>query len=203
VQDHNATRDPTEVVLEFANTHTDGGGRPERFGDAAGLRSWLDQVTWLDLRPDTDGATTLTDADALEARQLRDALVTVLLTHSDDRNVDNSTAAEAEALLRRATQRYPLTADIDRHGARLWPLQDGLPGVLGRVLACIAELSLAGQWSRLKACRNPPCHFAFFDKTRNTSAGYCSPQCASQSSMRAYRQRQRAAAGGDATINDR
>jgi predicted RNA-binding Zn ribbon-like protein len=191
MQDRNEPREPSDVVLEFANTHPDGGGRPERFGDAAGLRSWLDEVTWLDLRPESGDPTTLTDADALEALELRDALVTVLLTHSDDPNLTEGTATEAEALLRRATQRYPLTADIDRHRARLWPLQNGLPGVLGRVLASIAELSLAGQWSRIKACRNPPCHFAFFDKTRNTSAGFCSPQCASQSSMRAYRQRQR------------
>ena len=201
MQAPNEVREPSEVVLEFANTHADGGGRPERFGDAAGLRSWLEQVTWLDLRPETGGPTTLTDADALEALQLRDALVTVLLTHSDDPNLDNSAATEAEALLRRATQRYPMTADIDRHGARLWPLQDGLPGVLGRVLACMAELSLAGQWARVKACRNPPCHFAFFDKTRNTSAGYCSPQCASQASMRAYRARKKAAkASGTETV---
>lgn len=43
----------------------------------------------------------------------------------------------------------------------------------------------------VKACRNQPCHFGFFDRTRNSSAGFCSPGCSSQASMRAYRQRKK------------
>jgi predicted RNA-binding Zn ribbon-like protein len=64
------------------------------------------------------------------------------------------------------------------------------------VLAAATELALSGQWARIKACRNEPCHFAFFDRSKNTSAGYCSTQCSSQASMRAYRARRKEALAG-------
>ena len=177
-------------MLAFANTHVDGGGRPERFVDADALRGWLREVDWLGAAPDERA---VTDADASEARQLRDAMVTVLLSHSDDPSADGAAVEQADALLLRAAQRYPVAAHVDHAGARLRSTSPGLPGALGSVIAAAAELGLAGDWPRLKACRNEPCHFAFFDKTRNTSAGYCSPQCASQASMRAYRARKKAA----------
>lgn len=177
------------ALLTFANTHADGGGAVERFADAEHLHAWLGEVGWLGAEP---GRNVTTDADAAEARQLRDALVTVLLEHANDPAVTDTDLAQAETLLSRAGQRYPVAADIDRAGARLRPIQDGLPGTLARVLAAAGELALAGDWPRVKACRNQPCHLAFVDRTRNTSAGYCSPQCASQASMRAYRARRRA-----------
>jgi predicted RNA-binding Zn ribbon-like protein len=37
---------------------------------------------------------------------------------------------------------------------------------LGSVLAAMTELALTGAWNRFKACRN--CHFAFYDRSRNT-----------------------------------
>lgn len=180
--------DPRYVVLTFANTHPDGGGRTERFVDADGLRGWLGQNDWLGAAPTR---APITDADAAEARELRDALVTVLLVHSRTADITTEQVDEAESVLRRAAERYPVMAQIDRGGARLQPARDGVPGTLGAVLAAVGELSLAGDWSRVKACRNEPCHFAFVDKTRNTSAAFCSPECASQSSMRAYRARRR------------
>jgi predicted RNA-binding Zn ribbon-like protein len=56
-------------------------------------------------------------------------------------------------------------------------------------LVAAIELALSGQWARIKACRNEPCHFGFFDRSKNTSGGYCSTQCSSRASMRAYRAR--------------
>jgi predicted RNA-binding Zn ribbon-like protein len=69
-------------------------------------------------------------------------------------------------------------------------------GAFAGVLAAATELALSGQWARIKACRNEPCHFAFFDRSKNTSAGYCSTQCSSQASMRAYRARKKDALAG-------
>jgi predicted RNA-binding Zn ribbon-like protein len=181
---------PRDVVLAFANTHADGGGRRERFGNADGLREWLDEQQWLAVRR---SRAPITDADAIEARELRDAIVTVLLQHSGDADTAARDVADAERVLRRAGERYPIRADIDRAGSRLRAAQDGVPGALAAVLAAVAELSLAGRWPRMKACRNQPCHFAFADRTRDMSATFCSPQCAGQATMRNYRARQRAA----------
>jgi predicted RNA-binding Zn ribbon-like protein len=74
----------------------------------------------------------------------------------------------------------------------LRPAQDGVPGALASILAAVTELAQSGTWSRVKACRNPPCHVGFYDTTRNESATYHSPRCRSMVSMRTYRERKKA-----------
>lgn len=187
MDDHNESS--RAVVLAFVNTHADGAGNPERFGAGDRLLEWLAEVNWLGSDPTPHGAS---DADAAEVRECRDALLTVLLAHAHDPAVTDADLEQAELRVQRAGRRYPVATEINEAGARLLPVDDtGLPGVLARVFAAAAELALAGQWPRVKACRNEPCHTAFTDRTRNTSAVYCSPQCASQASMRAYRARRR------------
>lgn len=183
-----------QVVTTFANTHADGAGNVERFIDGEQLLLWLGEVQWLGVEADP---ASVTDADAVEARQLRDAVVTVLLAHVDDSSVTADQALEAESRLARAGRRYPVIADINCVTASLRPADGGVPGVLATVLCAATEVALSGQWPRVKACRNEPCHTAFVDRSRNTSGAYCSPQCASQASMRAYRARRRRDASVD------
>jgi hypothetical protein len=180
--------DPAELVLAFANTHDHRGRVPERFADAAGLQDWLSA------RRPADDTIVVTPADVIEAREIRDALVTVLLTHTDAGEATEADLAGAEHALRRAAHRYPLEANITRDGAGLVSVQPGLAGVLGSTLAAVVELSQSGAWDRLKACRN--CHHAFTDQSRNWSATFCRAQCRSQAGMRAYRSRHRPDAEG-------
>jgi predicted RNA-binding Zn ribbon-like protein len=187
-----------EAVLAFVNSHGYSHG-PDRFADAEGLVAWLEEVAWLGAVP---GEARVTDADAAEARGLRDALLDALLAHARDPHTDAARVEASAVALRRAGERYPLSAKVDGDGARLRPARGGLAGVLGQVLASVATLSLAGEWPRLKACRFEPCHRAFVDSTRNRSAAYCRSKCSSRATMRAYRARRRAAstgAGDDAT----
>ena len=156
---------------------------------ARGCSRWLDEVAWLGA---PRGAAQITDADAAEARELRDSLIVVLLANARDPLTDQTRVEAAEALLRRAGDRYPSrsTSAADVHACR--PAQPGLAGVFGELLASITTLSLSGEWPRRKACRNEPCRAArFVDRSRNTSAAYCRAQCSSQASMRAYRARRR------------
>jgi predicted RNA-binding Zn ribbon-like protein len=189
-----SVRDDEQVVVAFVNTHGYG-QHPDRLADGSELLGWLEEVAWLGA-PRSDAQ--VTDADAAEARELRDALVVALLEHARDPDTGEAHVEAAEAILRRAGERYPLVAAIDSGGARLGSRQPELAGVFGQVLASIATLSLGGRWPRVKACRNAPCHRAFIDTTRNTSAAYCRPECASRASMRAYRARRRAAAARSA-----
>jgi predicted RNA-binding Zn ribbon-like protein len=178
-----------ELLLAFANTHADAGDRVERFTDAEGLTTWLSEVAWSGAEP----ARTVTHSDVVEARELRDALVTVLLSHSSDPATPEPQIRSAEAILERAGERYPVAVRLSGLEARLGPGCSGVAGAFAGVLAAATELALSGQWARIKACRNEPCHFAFFDRSKNTSAGYCSTQCSSQASMRAYRARKKEA----------
>jgi predicted RNA-binding Zn ribbon-like protein len=106
---------------------------------------------------------------------------------------DGNEVLAAEAYLRRIAVRYPLVPRIRADGCTLVPAQTGVLGVLGAVLAAVTELAYRGKWPRLKVCRNPACHEAFFDRTRNSSGLYCGAACCSQVSMRAYRSRQKIA----------
>jgi predicted RNA-binding Zn ribbon-like protein len=56
----------------------------------------------------------------------------------------------------------------------------------------VTELALPSTWKRFKACRNEGCHFAFYDRSRNTSGAYCSSTCSTQVGMRNYRERHHA-----------
>ncbi|WP_231496500.1 CGNR zinc finger domain-containing protein [Rhodococcus sp. UNC363MFTsu5.1] len=179
--------DAADVVLRFVNTRADGAGNIEVFSTAGGFADWAVEQDLLTT------ATVVTDSDAAAARELRDAFVTVFLAHAGDPAVDGVRIGDAERYLRQAGARYPLTTVITAGSARLGAGSTGVPGALGTILAAVTEVAQSGDWTRIKACCNPPCHFGFVDRTRNRAARYCSPGCGSQVSMRAYRQRQKRA----------
>jgi predicted RNA-binding Zn ribbon-like protein len=182
-----------QIVLAFANSQGSG-HHADRFADGPGLEDWLHEVGWFGA---SHAEFQITDADAAEARELRDALVVILLAHARDARTETAQVEAAEALLRRAGGRYQLTARIDAEGADLSPAQTGIAGVFGQVLGSVTSLALADRWSRVKACRHEPCHRAFLDTTRNRSAVYCRSKCSSRASMRAYRARRRAGHTGE------
>jgi predicted RNA-binding Zn ribbon-like protein len=180
--------DPVGLILGFVNTKADGAGRVEGLATAADLARWAGEQGLL------DDDTVVTDADTVTARELRDALVTLLLAHALDATLDTARITDAERYLREAGVRYPLRTVVTAAGARLVAESTGVPRVFGAVLAAATEVAQHGDWGRIKACCNPPCHFGFVDRTRNRAARYCSPGCGSQVSMRAFRQRQKESA---------
>ncbi|MFI8101085.1 CGNR zinc finger domain-containing protein [Streptomyces sp. NPDC086023] len=182
-----------ETVLAFVNTRADGSGRLESFGDGGSFTAWLAESGAFG--GGLAGELVATDADAAAARELRDALVTVLLAHSGDEEGLGEPLRRAERHLRRAGSLYPLATVVTADGVELASPQAGVEGVFGTVLAAVTTFAQSGDWGRVKACRNPPCHFGFFDRTRNGAGLYCSPGCGSQVSMRNYRRRQREGGG--------
>ncbi|MEU1532020.1 CGNR zinc finger domain-containing protein [Streptomyces fagopyri] len=177
--------DAAGLVLGFLNTRANAAGDPEVFATPDGFADWARGENL------PDAGTVVTESDAVAARELRDALVTVLLAHAGDRTLGDEEVADAEARLVQASVRYPLISLIGTGGARLTGASTGTPGILGTVVAAVTQLALHDDWARLKACCNPPCHTAFVDRTRNRAARYCSPACNSQVSMRALRERRR------------
>ncbi|MFJ1767832.1 CGNR zinc finger domain-containing protein [Amycolatopsis sp. NPDC088138] len=173
-----------DLLLGFVNTRPAGNGDPERLGGAPDLAKWI-RAAGLgddDLR--------VTDADAAVARELRAALVTLLLSHVDVEEHEGAVAG-AEEYLRRTAELYPLVAVVTERGCELAPSQRGVPGVFGALFAALSQATASGAWPRMKMCRNLPCHVGFLDKTRNSGGLYCSSACSSQVSMRSYRQRRK------------
>ena len=66
-------------------------------------------------------------------------------------------------------------------------------GALGRVVAAAFAAMLDGSWHRLKACPRETCGWAFYDRSTNGSATWCSMRvCGGRVKAGAYYRRRRA-----------
>jgi predicted RNA-binding Zn ribbon-like protein len=92
----------------------------------------------------------------------------------------------------RIADRANLQLRFDEHGElRPTTPRRGLAAALGGLLAAVADAQAQGTWRRLKACREPGCHWVFYDTSRNAAGVWCSMSvCGSRSKMRTYRRRQ-------------
>lgn len=178
-----------ELIGEFVNTYD-----VERGGDEVGtpeaLRDWLAERDLVDAATAPDAAA---HARALAVREGIRALGRA--------NNGEALDAAAVAAMNAAARATPLvvavgTAD-EGAGWRLSPGAGGIDGFVGRLLAAVAATMADGSFSRLKACRNDTCRWLFHDHSRNRSGTWCSMAgCGSRMKARAYRARQRSAAGG-------
>lgn len=172
----------SELLLGFVNTGPHGSGQVELLGGGAALGQWLVSAG---LMAEGEG---VTQADAVAARELREALSTVFRAHSGCAD-GAMLLPEAEIHLQRTAERHPLTPKLTADGCVFVPSQSGVFGAFGALFAAAADLASRGAWSRMKMCKNISCHSGFFDKTRNSSGLYCGSSCTSQVSQRAYRSR--------------
>jgi len=118
-----------------------------------------------------------------QAREVREA-IRELLQANNGHPVEDDPAAT----LNRAADLAGLAVDFAR--AELAPQAGGCAGAVGCVLASVFAAMTGGTWSRLKACRNEGCRWAFYDESRNRSARWCSMQlCGNRTKTRAYRTR--------------
>lgn len=182
-----------ESVMTFVNTRATA-IVDEQWAGPAELSHWLHK------HAGTPADLAVTAADVAAAQELRDALVVIMLDHASH-GVTEEELAEAESRVAKIGAAHPLTASPTADGVKLVSLQSGVAGVLGEVLAAVTTVILEGRWDRIRACGNPECHTAFYDRTRNSSGAYCnSNTCGAKMAMRSYRQRKAsAAATGAAT----
>jgi predicted RNA-binding Zn ribbon-like protein len=172
--------DELEHVRAFVNTRDLEEGTDE-LGSAAALTAWLAD------RDLIAAGARATRADLRQAIELREALRSVLLAHTDHSELP---AAVFEAL-DDAACRARLQLRFDAHGmATLEPEAPGPAGALGRLLAIVHDADARGTWMRLKACRDPNCAWAFYDHTKNRSGSWCTMDvCGNRSKARAFRSR--------------
>jgi predicted RNA-binding Zn ribbon-like protein len=176
-----------ELVRGFVNTLDREEGR-ETLTDPDALRGWLTEAGL------ADTALSVRPADLRRAIAVREALRAVLLAHNGAAVVDDGSAAtvDAAATLDAAAKRAHVRLHFDAAcGPWLEPDAGGVDGALGRLLAIAHAAMAEGTWSRLKACREDSCEWAFYDATRNHSRTWCNMQvCGNRAKARAYRHRQ-------------
>lgn len=168
------------LVQDLVNT-VDREHGPDLLADEAGLREWLDMRGLAPLG--------ISGADLRHARELREALRGLLLA-----NTGWEEPPGARAVLERAAERAGLTVRLPDRAAALQPVAGGVEGALGTVVAAAVVAMWDGTWPRLKACPREVCHWAFYDRSPNASATWCSMSiCGSRTKARAYYRRKRSA----------
>jgi predicted RNA-binding Zn ribbon-like protein len=170
---------PLRLVQAFVNT-VDREHGPDLFADVRGLEEWLARQ----MLP-----ATAQPGDLSAAREMREALRSLLLA-----NNGHPYDASAHETLSRAARRAGLEASFSPDGAALVPRAGGVDGALGRILAAAFAAMVDGTWQRMKACPRDVCGWAFYDRSSNASATWCSMQvCGGRMKAGAYYRRRRAA----------
>jgi predicted RNA-binding Zn ribbon-like protein len=204
---HPGDREPAPGSLRLVQTFVnsvDSEHGPDLFDDAAGLAEWLHRHGLdADVGPD----------DPAVVREVREALRSLL--HANN-GAPHDPAAEAvldraarrarlepafgaAARSARAEPAVPAAALVPRAepavpAAALVPRAGGVDGAIGHILAAAFAAMLDGSWRRLKACPREVCGWAFYDRSTNASATWCSMRvCGGRVKAGAYYRRRRAA----------
>jgi predicted RNA-binding Zn ribbon-like protein len=163
VADHDeAAPGELELVRAFVNTRdlqrSDGVATPPQ------LRAWLVEHG---LAP---ASLSVNDEELGRAHATREALRELA-----EANCGIPVPPTALATLDDAARRVPLhLAFVDAGTVRLEPRGAGVDAALGRLLAIVQGAVERGEWSRLKACRDPTCRWLYYDHSKNRSAAWCS-----------------------------
>lgn len=166
---------PLSLVQSFVNSVNVEFG-PDHFATAESLGRWLDRYGLG--RPPA-----VTETERRRAVELREA-IRELLRENNGGPVD----PRARAAITRIARDCPLVVEFGDEPAALAPAAAGVDGALGAVLAVVVTTTADGSWSRLKACREHVCEWAFYDRSRNRGGRWCSMQvCGTRSKMRTYR----------------
>jgi predicted RNA-binding Zn ribbon-like protein len=173
--------EPLEVVREFVNTYDVESGS-EAFAGGAGVHDWF--VEHELLAP----SVRISPADRRRVIELREAIRALLLANNGE-----PLDPEAVSTLNAAAERAPLAAHFDPAGTiGVTGRRGGLDGALGQLMAVVLQAVADGSWSRLKACREHECQWAFYDRSRNRSGQWCvMAVCGNRNKARTYRSRQR------------
>jgi predicted RNA-binding Zn ribbon-like protein len=173
--------EPLEIVRQFVNSFDVESGVDE-LGDPAAARDWFARHGLL------DATVRLQPADQRRVVEVREALRALLLAN-------NGLPLEPDAVdtLNSVAERAPLEARFDASGTiGVSGRRGGVDGALGQLMAVVVQSVADGTWSRLKACREDECQWAFYDRSRNRSAQWCvMAVCGNRNKARTYRNRQR------------
>jgi predicted RNA-binding Zn ribbon-like protein len=171
------------LVQGFVNTADLESGQDD-LADPEALRAWLVRYGLLEPGAQVDAE------EHREALELREAFRALLFSQHEARP-----DPDALAVVERLSTRSPLVVVFATDGtARLEPAASGIRGALGRLFAIAYTAVVDGTWSRLKACRNEGCRWAFYDHSKNRSGSWCTMEvCGSRLKARAYRRRRAAA----------
>jgi predicted RNA-binding Zn ribbon-like protein len=168
-----------ELLQRFINSYNHDFPREwDRIGTPKRARAWLRQKRLV------APGDPVSEADVARLRELREAIRALAIA-----NHGGQPATAATDVIRRVSAAAELRLAIDDAGrTALEPARRGVDGAVATLLGILHEAQLTGHWSRLKGCRQ--CGYAFFDRSKNRSAAWCSMSiCGNRTKNRAYYRR--------------
>ena len=182
--------EPLDLVQQFVNSADLERGEDE-LGTAEALTRWFEKHGL------AAPGTVVSASEHRRAIDVREGLRAILFAHNGG-DADPEAVERLERAAARAELRVCFPAD---GGPRLAPSSDGASGALARLLGIVTTAAADGSWSRLKACADSGCRWAFYDHSKNRSGRWCTMAvCGNQQKARSYRARRRR--GGPAEIAD-
>ncbi|MBO2456872.1 CGNR zinc finger domain-containing protein [Actinomadura violacea] len=180
---------PLRVIEEFVNTR-------RRDGDDIATPRQL--ATWLHACGLMPAGTVVSAEQRGRAERIREGLRALIAENNAEpvtspRPDGLNPAARAE--LADLTRDFPLMLDVTVSPPRLVArTRAPVEAALARLLAVVAEAVADGTWTRLKACREPSCRWAYYDHSRNRRRTWCSMDiCGNRAKARASHHRKSAA----------
>jgi predicted RNA-binding Zn ribbon-like protein len=185
---HESSREPAPgelaLVQRFVNTldSEDGLRQVETLNRPADLERFLHDAGLL------ERGARIGERELRRAIEVRQALRALLLA-----NTGGPLDPGAVETLNRAAARAHSSVRFGADGsAALEPAARGLDGAIARLLAAVARSMAEGTWERLKACPNPDCEWAFYDRSRNHGGTWCDmATCGNKIKNRDFRARRR------------
>lgn len=175
-------------VHNLLNTQSAGRPRqPDLLADLDAAQRWAGEALsgWTEQTGQTLPGVALDEDDLEPLRDLRADLLALAADHTD--GVENP---DPPPLVHSAAAALQLDA---AGRVTLEPRGSGWRMIAALALIAIASAQVDGAWPRLKACRNPRCQGAFYDRSRNNSAVWHDVKvCGNQANLRAHRARKRA-----------
>lgn len=156
------------LVHDFLETRPAGTYHPDLLGTAARARAWgmAAARAWSSSRGAHAPTTTMSEHDAYRLRELRTAVVDLV-------------AGVPTAVALRAMPHPTMTLGGTGDEIGWIPAGEGWRWFLGAILGEVVLSQHAGNWQRLKQCRNPTCGVTFYDSSwHNTGQWHNASTCA-------------------------
>lgn len=108
--------------------------------------------------------------DIATARELREAIREAMIANHDRSPLPPRAISALDA----AADRAEVRVRFGGNGAQLRGAGSGIDAAYARIVAAVAQSMADGTWTRLKACVNDECQWAFYDRSRSRTGQWCS-----------------------------
>jgi len=152
---------PLRLLQSFVNTW-EGDSGVDLLADAeAGPPRWLEEAELL------RGS----DVDLVRVREIREGIRALLVANSGEADLEPTDVGFLRGLAE-GVRLQPAVLDDDTVDLR--PADpEGLSSLAAALLLIIRDAQRDGTWGRLKACRNPDCRWAFYDRSHAGRGAWC------------------------------